>query len=82
MRPCQLEDIPAYADIVADPDVMQYIGPGTPLSYEGAEQSIRLNIEQYEKTGWSRFVVTNRESEELMGFCGFADYNDEHRGIN
>ena len=77
IRPCQESDIPAYAEIVADPDVMQFIGPGAPLSYELAEQSIRLNMEQYEKSGWSRFVVVHKSSEELMGFCGFADYNDE-----
>ena len=77
IRPCQLEDIPAYAKIVADPDVMRYIGPGLPLSSEDAKKSLTLNMAQYEKSGWSRFVVVEKNSGELTGFCGYADYNDE-----
>ena len=34
-------------------------------------------MEQFAKVGWSRFVVINKETEELMGFCGYADYNNE-----
>ena len=77
IRACHVDDIPAYAEIVADPDVMQYIGPGTTLTYALAEKSILLNIQQFEKSGWSRFVVVDKETDELMGFCGFADYNNE-----
>jgi len=77
IRPCEESDIPAYAEIVADQEVMHYIGPGLPLSFDDARKSLLLNIKQYKKTGWSRFVVENRTSGELMGFCGYADYNDE-----
>lgn len=77
IRPCQENDVPAYANIVADPQVMQYIGAGVPLSFEDAQKSLLLNIKQYERSGWSRFVVTDKSSAELMGFCGYADYNDE-----
>ncbi len=77
IRPCKEDDIPAYADIVADHEVMRYIGPGTPLGPDLARRSLLLNIEQYDKTGWSRCIVVNRESRELMGVCGFADYNNE-----
>jgi len=77
IRPCQTSDIKAYSEIVADPEVMQYIGEGLPLSFALAEKSILLNIEQFEKSGWSRFVVENKTTGELVGFCGYADYNDE-----
>lgn len=33
LRPCQIEDLDAFAMICSDPLVMQYIGNGQPIDY-------------------------------------------------
>ena len=67
-------DIPAYAEIVADPHVTRFLGDGRPYSYEEAsayiEDCIALDID----TGISRYAVLL--DGELIGFCGFKDCGD------
>lgn len=71
------EDIPHYAKIVSDPDVMRFIGDGKPQSFNQAKDYIESNIENFNKTGWSRFAIELKETGELIGFCGYSIYNNE-----
>ena len=70
IRSFTLADLENYAAIVADPDVMQYLG-GKPQSIDEAEQYLINVIEQDRETGLARFAVDEKASGELIGFCGF-----------
>lgn len=77
IRNWTIEDVQDYYAIVSDPDVMKFIGNGKPQSYEEAELYVKKCIKSAAEIGWSRFAVVDKETNELMGFCGFAHYNNE-----
>lgn len=70
-------DIVPYAAIIGDPQVMQFIGDGEPKPPEEAIRAIEKYTTQIEQQGWARFAVELKESNELIGFCGFDIYRDE-----
>ena len=72
-------DIPEYAAIVADPQVTEFLGDGSPHSYEQATAYIYDCIRSESEEGFARYAVIIRETGELIGFCGFKrvyDYID------
>ena len=73
LRNWTTDDIDAYAEMVADPEVMKFIGEGVPRGRDYAEEFVRQMIAHQESRGWMRFAVEIRESGELAGFCGFDD---------
>ena len=72
-------DIPAYAEIVSDPRVTRFLADGSPHSYREAEHYILDCIERDRSSGISRYAVTRKAEQDLIGFCGFKalpDYTD------
>jgi len=67
-------DIPAYAEIVADPSVTRFIGDGQPYDYDQASAYVEDLIALDAATGISRYAVLL--GDELIGFCGFKDVGD------
>ena len=68
-------DIPAYAAIVADPEVTKFLGDGSPHTYEQATEYVRHCIQYETREGLSRYAVVLRETGELIGLCGFLREN-------
>jgi RimJ/RimL family protein N-acetyltransferase len=66
------DDIPKYADLVSDPEVMKYIGDGTPRDYEKAKSEVEKFTRRINKWGWSRFAVQEVCTGEFIGYCGFS----------
>jgi RimJ/RimL family protein N-acetyltransferase len=64
-------DIPAYAAIVADPEVTRFLGDGSPHTYEEAAAYVERCIRSEPEDGIARYAVILRETGELIGFCGF-----------
>lgn len=64
-------DIDDYAAMVADPEVMKFIGDGKPRDHVRATDFVHRMIRCQESRGWMRFVVELRETGEFVGFCGF-----------
>ncbi|MCG8574598.1 MAG: GNAT family N-acetyltransferase [Flavobacteriales bacterium] len=77
IRHWNVDDIANYATIVSDPDVMQFIGHGAPQTYKDAESYVQKCMDNIAENGWARFAVQLKHSKELIGFCGFAHYNNE-----
>ncbi|MEZ5016434.1 MAG: GNAT family N-acetyltransferase [Flavipsychrobacter sp.] len=67
----QQTDIPHYAALVSNPEVMRYIGDGHTPTYEEAKAYVLKSMKSYEDNGWSRFPIFLKETEELIGFCGY-----------
>lgn len=75
LRDWSLEDIAAYAAIIADPEVMRYIGNGMPRDRGQAEDFVRAMMHHQVERGWMRFAVEHAETGTLLGFSGFDDKN-------
>lgn len=71
------EDIAPYAKIIGDPEVMKFIGDGAPRPYEEAIRAVKKYNGQIEDQGWARFAVELKETNSIIGFCGFDYYHDE-----
>ena len=76
IRPFLSSDTDAYARVVADPEVMRYLG-GRAHCYEEAAQFVTGCVAMHEELGYSRYCVLLKDSQELIGFCGFDHFNGE-----
>ncbi len=72
IRSWQDRDVGPYAQIVADPDVMRFIGDGLIHTYEQAQQFVHTMMATDEERGWIFWAVAHQETSALMGFCGFG----------
>lgn len=71
IRSLALEDVPDYARLVADPEVMRYLGE---VQDEVAARDYVVDcIKRDRATGISRYAVTDRKSGGFLGFCGFKE---------
>lgn len=71
LRRFTLDDLDTFASICVDPDVMKYIGAGSPVSREELEPMYLSGyIEYWKKHGFGRFAVILKERDELIGYCG------------
>lgn len=71
IRTFEKEDIDQYADIVADRNVVRFLGNGKPHSREQAKNYISDCIAREKASGISRYAVLLKNSEKLIGFSGF-----------
>jgi RimJ/RimL family protein N-acetyltransferase len=65
-------DIPAYAQIVADPDVMRFIGDGSVHTAAQATAFVHHMRQQARERGWILWAVEAKATGTLMGWCGFG----------
>ena len=70
IRSFSTSDTKAYAGIVADPEVMRYLGGG-PQDFATAAAYIADSIQRDQTSGVSRYAVVDRTDNALIGFCGF-----------
>lgn len=71
MREWQETDIPGYAQIVADPDVMRFSARGTVHTFEQATAFVHRMPQRTHERGWIRWAVVEKATRTLMGWCGF-----------
>lgn len=65
-------DVDWYAELVASPEVMRFIGDGRPRGRDRATAEIRRFREETERLGWSRWVVEKTSTREPVGYVGFS----------
>jgi [ribosomal protein S5]-alanine N-acetyltransferase len=71
IRSFSIHDVPAYAAVVADPEVMRYLGE---IQNRATAHAYVVDcIERDIYSGISRYAVLRRPTDELFGFCGFKD---------
>ncbi|MEP2104096.1 MAG: GNAT family N-acetyltransferase [Parasphingorhabdus sp.] len=71
IRTFKREDVDQYADIVADWNVVRFLGNGEPHSRERAQNYVFDCIAREKASGISRYAVLLKNSEKLIGFSGF-----------
>jgi RimJ/RimL family protein N-acetyltransferase len=68
LRRWRPEDVPAYAAIMADPAVADWLSG--PLSHEESEDQVRNMEAQFESLGYGRFAVELKGAGALVGAVG------------
>jgi RimJ/RimL family protein N-acetyltransferase len=65
------DDLDAYAPIVADPEVMRYLGDGQPLDRVGAWRQMAWMVGHWALRGYGLWAVEERATGALIGRIGF-----------
>jgi ribosomal-protein-alanine N-acetyltransferase len=69
LRTQRLEDIVKVMGFWGDEEVMKYCGGAN--SKENLEKAISFYIDQQNKKGFSPYIVTIKETGEIIGVCGY-----------
>ena len=66
-------DLDALAALMGDPEVMRFIGreAGRTLSPAEAEELLALLLAEWDRRGFGRFVVLDKEAGHFIGLCGW-----------
>jgi RimJ/RimL family protein N-acetyltransferase len=67
------DDLDAYARIVADPEVMRYLGDGQPLDRVGAWRQMAWILGHWSLRGYGLWAVEERATGQLVGRIGFIN---------
>jgi RimJ/RimL family protein N-acetyltransferase len=70
LRRFRPDDLDALATLFTDPDVMRYVADGKPVDRETAETAIASIIAHWERHGFGRWAVEDRETGEFVGYGG------------
>jgi ribosomal-protein-alanine N-acetyltransferase len=65
--PSDLDDLAA---LFADPDVVRYVGNGQPADRTEAEKALNSIIAHWEKHGFGRWIVEDKQTSEFFGYGG------------
>jgi RimJ/RimL family protein N-acetyltransferase len=74
LRMFREEDFEAYAEMCADPRVMQYLRGGQPLSPEDAWRQMTAAVGEWLLKGYGAWAVEERETGRLIGRLGFVNW--------
>ena len=76
LRKWELSDAAEAFGFYGDPDVSKYLGDGKPVpDIATTEKFLAKFIEHENNWGFSPWAVVHRESEKLIGICGFHTFN-------
>ena len=64
-------------DFDFDPEVMKFIGDGRVQDYAAAHDFVMGGIKIQRERPWILWAVQHKADQCLIGFCGFARYQDE-----
>ena len=79
LRPFAIDDIPAYAGIRSDPDVVRYLPGGAAAAADAdaiAAARIPDFIEHWREHGFGLWAAVERASGRLIGHCGLLRLED------
>ena len=76
LREWRPEDIDAYAEMNADPDVRRYMFPDRPLSHAEAEAEIEAEVDRWEKLSFGHRPVVLKATGEVIGRAGAKRHPD------
>jgi RimJ/RimL family protein N-acetyltransferase len=69
LRPYREEDLPAFAEINADPEVMKYLG-GVPLTQQQSDEITEGVNNNFVADGIGFLAIERRSDGALLGACG------------
>jgi RimJ/RimL family protein N-acetyltransferase len=66
----RLDDLDELAALLADPDVIRYVGHGLPISRTESENALHSIIRHWDIHGFGRWAVMDKEPQEFIGYGG------------
>ena len=79
MRPLTIDDAEGLNNVNRTPDVMKYIGPVEDSVERTRQYLLKGPLADYEKHGFGRHACIDKNTGQLIGFCGLkyvADFDD------
>ena len=73
LRTWQIQDIDAYAVLIRE-TLEEPVDNRATEPYSLAETDLWRYQAEFDKRGWSRWAVVLKESNQLIGYCGFSPY--------
>ncbi len=70
LRGWREDDLEAYTQLCADPDVMRYIGSGRTLERDEAWRQIALSIGHWQLRGYGLWAVESQADQSFLGRVG------------
>lgn len=75
MRPFRPEDAEAFFELNEDDEVLKYTGDTQFKDVEECRNFLR-SYDQYERFSVGRLLVINKETQEILGWCGLKYHPD------
>ena len=76
LRPLRTDDKSDLLKVFGDKEVMKFSDDGLPQKPAWIAQWIKKALANYDKTGHAVYVVIEKRSGEILGYCGLFDYED------
>jgi ribosomal-protein-alanine N-acetyltransferase len=76
LRHFTLDDLPAFAVIRANAEVMQHISTRRPQSVDEVRWVLQLIIRNWRDIGFDRWAVVDKANNRLLGWCGLNYLDD------
>ena len=64
------DDLDDLATLIADPDVVKYVGNGKPAGREEAAKAVESIIAHWQKHGFGRWIAADKTNGAFIGFGG------------
>ncbi|MCU1264230.1 MAG: ydaF [Acidobacteria bacterium] len=64
------EDLDQLVTLLADADVVRYVGNGLPIPREESENALHSIIRHWDNHGFGRWAIIDKEAREFIGFGG------------
>ncbi len=64
------DDLDRLAALLADPDVVKYVGDGKPAGREEAQRALESIIKHWQTHGFGRWAIVDKRTGEFIGFGG------------
>ena len=71
-RHWKTEDLQAIYEVYADVEGARWVGDGTPITLAECEEWLLVTANNYCTRGYGMFALEDRESRQVMGFCGLV----------
>ncbi|MGC4044128.1 MAG: GNAT family N-acetyltransferase [Armatimonas sp.] len=71
-RRWQASDIEPLFAVYSDSEAMRWVGDGAPLLREHCEHWLEVTDTNYQKRGYGMFALEERETGQVIGFCGIV----------
>jgi len=66
----RLDDLDNLATLLADADVIRYVGNGLPIARAESESALHSIIRHWDNHGFGRWAIIDKEAQEFIGFGG------------
>lgn len=81
IRPLSEEDIDDWFEMDSDPEVRKYIDQSPNQSKEEIAEVLKMIQQQYVDNGIGRWAVLDKESGEMLGWCGLKYFKEPLNGL-